>query len=511
MYELEHASARSLRTVHTGLVPVSLRSLVAAPSLGIRVRTGRDLLDRPVTWVAVSEHEDPTPWLDGGELVLFTGVRLAGRPAATTLRQLVDRLVTAGAAGLGFGVGVVHDRSPRGLAAACAAAGLPFVEVPRPTPFVAVGKELARLVDEERAEGLPRLLHRMRRLSAAAARGDGSLLALLADHVGGWCLLLDAGGAVRGAAPAGAARRLGTAKDGVARVLSGGLQSSASLSTSTHRVDVLPLGAAGRLSGVLVAGSPGGDDETRGLVAYAASLLSLGHGRDAELVAARHDARALALTLALDGREAPLPGQVPWDGAAVRVAPLAADLDAVRASLEPLPEPAWAATPAPGPRSGTVAVWRADVHDRALAALAGTAGGVSAVTEAGEPGPGGQALASALAVATRRRDVAGGRLLVADGVAATSLLDLVEPTALAPWAAEELRPLTDRPDGAGLLAALRASLAHPASTEEAAAAAGVHRHTLRRRLRLVDDLLGGDPADPRRQAELLLAVAAARG
>ena len=288
MYEVEHAPARSLRAVHTGLVPVSLRSLVAAPSLGIRVRTGHDLLDRPVTWVAVSEHEDPTPWLDGGELVLFTGVRLAGRPAATTLRPLVDRLVAAGAAGLGFGVGVVHDRSPRGLAAACAAAGLPFVEVPRPTPFVAVGKELARLVDEERAEGLPRLLHRMRRLSAAAARGDASLLALLADHLGGWCLLLDAEGAVRGAAPAGAVRRLGTAADGVARVLSGGLQSSASLSTSTHRVDVRPLGAAGRLSGVLVAGSPGGDDETRGLVAYAASLLSLGHGRDAELVAALH-------------------------------------------------------------------------------------------------------------------------------------------------------------------------------------------------------------------------------
>ncbi len=487
-------------------MPVSLRSLVGAPSLGIRVRTGHDLLDRPVTWVAVSEHEDPTPWLDGGELVLFTGVRLAGRPAATTLRQLVDRLVAAGAAGLGFGVGVVHDRSPRGLTAACAAAGLPFVEVPRPTPFVAVGKELARLVDEERAERLPRLLHRMRRLSAAAGKGDETLAALLADHLGGWCLLLDSEGAVRTAAPAGAARRLGAARDGVARVLSGGLQSSASLSTATHRVDVLPLGAAGRLSGVLVAGAPGGDDEARGLVAYAASLLSLGHGRDAELEAARHDARALALTLTLGGGEIPTPMPVPWHGAAVRVAALAADLDAVRGCLASLPEVAWAATPAPGQGGGAVAVWREDVHGRALSALAGTAGGVSAVVGGGAAAP----LAEALTVAERGRDVARGRLLVADDGSVTSVLDLVEPDVLASWATGVLRPLTERPDGPGLVTAVRASLEHPTSTEEAAAAAGVHRHTLRRRLRLVDDLLGGDSDDPTRRAEILLALTVAR-
>jgi len=43
----------------------------------------------PVRWVHISELEDPTPWLSGGELMLTTGISLKG---AAKQRAFVRRL-----------------------------------------------------------------------------------------------------------------------------------------------------------------------------------------------------------------------------------------------------------------------------------------------------------------------------------------------------------------------------------------------------------------------------------
>lgn len=483
---------------------VSLRDLLDAPALELRVLAGEDRLDRPVSWVAVSEHEDPTPWLDGGELVLSTGVRLSPRPGARHLGTYVERLLAADVAALGFGVGVVHARCPRALVSACAASGLPLVEVPRPTPFIAIGKELSRLLDAERAARLTQRLHRMRRLSAAAGAGADTLVQRLAGYLGGWCLLLDAEATVVAGHPRAAENRLGDAAEGVRRVRAGGLAASASLSAGGERIDVLPLGVAGRLSGLLVCGAAGGEAEDQGLVAYAASLLSLGHGRDEELSRVRRLSRGLALRAALDGRPVDDLLVMPWADDAVRLASLRVAPAEADARLDRLPETAWAAADDGG--DGTVAVWRADQHDHAVAALAGVEGGVSdPVHVSGDRG----ALAGALAEAGRRCGLARGSELVAtDG---GTLLDLLEPEVVRTWAQQLLQPLAARPDADELLAALRASLAHPSSTEDAAQAAGVHRHTLRRRVHLVGEALGADIGDPRVRAELLLALDATVG
>ncbi len=50
-------------------MPVTLRQLAADPRLGLRVIAGERELERPVSWVHVSELADPTPFLDGGELL----------------------------------------------------------------------------------------------------------------------------------------------------------------------------------------------------------------------------------------------------------------------------------------------------------------------------------------------------------------------------------------------------------------------------------------------------------
>src|SRR5215213_1714710 len=115
-------------------MPVTLQQLVADARLGLRVVAGEGALRRPVSWVHVSELADPTPFLDGGELLLTTGL---GIGPGTDLAGFVARLAARGLAGLGFGVGLSHDTVPVGLADAAEAAGLPLLEVPRVTPFIA--------------------------------------------------------------------------------------------------------------------------------------------------------------------------------------------------------------------------------------------------------------------------------------------------------------------------------------------------------------------------------------
>ena len=44
--------------------------------LDLKLATGAEGADAPVRWVHISELQDPTPWLSGGELMLTTGIPL---------------------------------------------------------------------------------------------------------------------------------------------------------------------------------------------------------------------------------------------------------------------------------------------------------------------------------------------------------------------------------------------------------------------------------------------------
>ncbi|MFL6181584.1 MAG: PucR family transcriptional regulator ligand-binding domain-containing protein, partial [Actinomycetes bacterium] len=104
------------------------------PALDLVLRAGRQAIDAQIRWVAVSELADPTPYLDGGELVLTTGLRLGDGD----WERFVGRLVNAGVSGVGLGVGLTHERTPHALIEAAESAGLPLIEVPEPTPFMAI-------------------------------------------------------------------------------------------------------------------------------------------------------------------------------------------------------------------------------------------------------------------------------------------------------------------------------------------------------------------------------------
>ncbi|WP_035771412.1 PucR family transcriptional regulator ligand-binding domain-containing protein, partial [Arthrobacter sp. Br18] len=79
---------------------ITLGSLLATPGLDLHREGGVPLPETPLQWVAVTELEDPLPFLSGGEVVLTTGVR---QKTAAAQRNFVTRVRQAGALAVGFG------------------------------------------------------------------------------------------------------------------------------------------------------------------------------------------------------------------------------------------------------------------------------------------------------------------------------------------------------------------------------------------------------------------------
>ena len=133
-------------------MPPTLASLVHHSALKLTVRAGDDRLDVPVRWAHVSELADPVPYMEGGELLLITALKLdAEDPEA--MRRYVRRLAGAGVVGLGFAVGVNYEETPKALVDAAEEEGLPLLEVPRRTPFLAISKAVSAAIaaDQYRA------------------------------------------------------------------------------------------------------------------------------------------------------------------------------------------------------------------------------------------------------------------------------------------------------------------------------------------------------------------------
>src|ERR1700742_2223269 len=147
--------------------------------LDVRIVAGEAGLDRPVRWVHISELEDPTPWLSGGELLLTTGLPLGD---AGEQRDYIARLANHGLSGLGFGTGFTHETVPAALSDAAEAHDFPLFEVPYKLPFIAVTeKAFTHLVNEhyavlQRALSAHERLERIVLPQARADRGAGRLV-----------------------------------------------------------------------------------------------------------------------------------------------------------------------------------------------------------------------------------------------------------------------------------------------------------------------------------------------
>jgi len=161
--------------------------------LDVSLLAGERGLHLPVRWVHISELLDPTPWLSGGELLLTTGMQLDTPEQA---REYAARLADHHLAGVGFGTGFKHATVPESLLEVAAEREFPVFEVPYEVPFIAVTEAaFSQLVNEQYAV-LRRALAAQERLEriVLSERGLDALVAALATLIGAGVVVFDARG-----------------------------------------------------------------------------------------------------------------------------------------------------------------------------------------------------------------------------------------------------------------------------------------------------------------------------
>jgi purine catabolism regulator len=93
--------------------------------------------------------------------------------SAPEQRRFVRQVQRAGAVGIGFGVGLSHDAVPPALLAEANRWGLPVVEVPYETPFIAITKLVADAQSADHYSKLERLIAGHQILARALLTGGG--------------------------------------------------------------------------------------------------------------------------------------------------------------------------------------------------------------------------------------------------------------------------------------------------------------------------------------------------
>jgi PucR family transcriptional regulator, purine catabolism regulatory protein len=484
--------------------------LMAVPSLDLRVVVDGDL-DRTIRWVHTTELADPTRYLQGGEVILTTGV---WRDAGVTSAGFVAPLRQSDVAALGYGLPQPDAVVPDDLVAACAAARLPLFAVPFEVPFIAVSRAFVDRVYGQREEALRERVLRNDRLVHAAGHGAGleGILDVLEPHLQSWML--------------GRGRRVIAGTAGPADVAELSAHATALGETQPVSVNgwlVFPIVAVGRTEAHLVvaAGGAGLADDDRAAVDQALPFLGLELAR---LQALRESERRLASELV----DLILAGPAQQRAAAARLGtfgldastPLAAivcesedpdvGLDRLERALADAGVRAVAAMKArelvavadwPGDEAG-LATLAATIHEHmeepvGVGGLAADGSGLrTAVVEARH----------ACRFARLRRDAGWA---THDQVGSHSLLlALQDEEVLAAFRRALLRPLEehDARRRSRLVETLDRFLSSGCRWQETATALHVHVNTLRHRLDRVEQLTGRDLGSMEDRVDLYIAL-----
>ncbi|MBF8190601.1 PucR family transcriptional regulator [Nonomuraea sp. K274] len=476
---------------------VTIRQLVADARLGLRVVLGHEGLDHPVRWVAVSELPDPAPWLDGAELLLTSGMWLRDEPDRTGAAQTwAARLAAADARAVGFGLDPWFTEIPAEVIRATRRHRLTLLEVPVRTPFVAVDRAVADLNAAEARSEAEQARRVQQRLAEAGRAGRQAVTDRLARELRGWVAVLDGGHAVTLRAPHGEG------------------PSGAALSTLARRADhrslhmlqdeldgvpvtAVPLGPARERRGTLCVGAAMVAERpnwTAGVVGTAAALLTvLERGGDRELrgvvggLLAEGDPRSAARVAAVI--DLPLPAEM--------VAVALAGPGHRQATARIVAAGGW-----PASRDPAVVLATPGFGAERLPGLLGSArAGVSMPRPPADATAGIRQALLAVGLTTADRPV----VHYAD-TPAMELDRLLASPAAARFSDALLTPVTAAPDADALLAAARAWVAANYRWDPAAAAAGVHRETIRARLHRLAALASLDLDTPGDRLALSLAL-----
>jgi PucR family transcriptional regulator, purine catabolism regulatory protein len=504
---------------------------------GLDLAAGADGAERPIRWVHISELEDPTPWLSGGELLLTTGIQLN---SAARQRRFCARLADKGVAGIGLGTGFEHKKVPKALADEASKRDIPLFEVPYEMPFIAITERaFARLVNEQYAvlERGARVHEKLERL-VVEGRGLDAVVGSLSSAAGGTVVVQDPSGRELARQPSKGGPRPATMKALSAEIAA--RHASSALAAFEPRQGSL----AERALAVPVPGSRGGAP-----IAWLVVISQQGPLGDFERLTARQGAIVVGLELMRERvvreTERRLAGDVLAEALGGRL-----DADELRSRLRPFGIGADAAMivfDLDDPDAGEHALERelADAGISGLVAATATAGRPLLVAmidgRAGDPVEVAATLRSSLAAAhspvraaaSRRSPVGSLRRAfhearcaleatsLADGDAPevasyedlgafTLLLSLQDEDALRLYSDGLLEPIerTEGEYGGELLRSLEAYIEHNGNWERAARELYCHRHTLRYRIRKIEELTGRDLSRATDRIELWLALRA---
>ncbi|WP_217177600.1 PucR family transcriptional regulator [Streptomyces sp. AC495_CC817] len=478
----------------------TMRALLRRRDLGLRLVSEEDALpadalDRPLRWVHSSDLADPTPFLSEDLALLTTGTQFDGLDGADGYTGYVQRLSGRGVLGLGFGTEVHRSGIPDELVSACAASGMPLFEVPYRTPFIAVARAHSEAIAAEAYARRSWALDTQRALALAALRPRGldATLAELGRRLGVWAGMFDATGALQSSHPqeAIAPEVLALLGDRVIDVLTRGLEAGQSLAIGAHPFMLFTVGRGGQLRGVIALAIDALDPEARTVVTSVIAMAGLALEQSEQLARSRRRLHTQLLS-SLQTDDPALArrvlGSIPPAPVVVAVA---AD-----APVGPLSD-WWERLRAEGGAASFVAespegvVMCVSADDEGLLDQAAERFGIRiGISEPESYSAFSRAHSQALAAL---RQESSGAYRYADTVGASILSALATDEARL-VAESRLAPLRDHDTstGADLERSLRTWLEHDARAEPAAAALGVHRHTLRSRIAQAGALLAMD-------------------
>ncbi len=236
------------------MVTISLAQLQERLGSDLQPHGGRPAR-RDLTGVHISELDDPTPYLGGGELLLTTGIPVAGTDEH--VRRYVGRLVDHGVAALGLGLGAGIDHVPPHLADACREAGLALLIVPDGTPFLQVSRSYWDLVSRTEQADFAANLGLQTSLARAATRPEAaaSVVKALAEALGGWAAYLPADGSPESLWPPTESRVLPKLREETARLNLAGTHAAATFPLLGTDVVEYSIVAGRRTAGFLAVGA----------------------------------------------------------------------------------------------------------------------------------------------------------------------------------------------------------------------------------------------------------------
>jgi PucR family transcriptional regulator, purine catabolism regulatory protein len=502
-------------------MPLSVEDILRIPGLSLRLVAGRRGAGGHIRWAHVSELEDPSAWLKGGELLLTTGMGIGRTPARQ--RAYVRKLADAGLAGLGFGLGFSHTKVPKPMVDAAEVLDFPVFEVPYEVPFIAITEAVFTQVVAGQFDFLQKASEAQNAMTRAVLddRGVEGIADELAGAIRGWALLLDLHGRPVAATSRAAKLRAERVWDELRQSRPEGSGFSLTLLDQGHHVWIQPVSPHGRVEAFLAIGKPDSLAQLdRAVASRALALFAIEMAKARAVAEAERRLRGDFFDSLVGGKLTPqeavrglakfgLKGEarvISLEGGAPEHLSRAAEdvLSRIDGGFLISQHAEGVHALVAEPATVELDRLRKEVETRIGDHVRIGAGSLVGPTDVGRSLR--EARYALQVCRLEKWDSAGFEDLGTYRL----LLSMVEPDVLRAYADSLLAPLDAYDDGHGgeLLQSLRAFLEHNARWETAAAELFVHRHTLRYRIRKIEELTARDLSNSFDRMEFWLALRA---